>query len=119
MKWNKVHNSPAMTCKRRYLRHHETREEEMLWDRLRNKQLMGCKFKRQHSVGGYILDFYCCSKRLAIELDGLQHFEPEGIRYDLARTTYLKSCNIQVLRFMNIEVTSDIQAVVDQILSVL
>jgi len=119
MKWMKIHNSPKMADKRRDLRIHETPEEKLLWERLRNKQLKNCKFKRQHSVGGYILDFYCCSKRIAIELDGLHHLDADKIRYDMARTELLQTYNIQVLRFMNQQITTDIQSVLDRILNFL
>jgi very-short-patch-repair endonuclease len=113
----KIHNAPGLAEKRRNLRLNETHEERLLWVRLRNKQLKNCKFKRQHSVGGYILDFYCCSKRLAIECDGLHHLDPENVRYDHARTEFLQTFNIRVLRFMNHEINTDIQSVVDRILN--
>lgn len=61
----------------------------------------GHKFRRQHSVGYYILDFYCTGKKLAIELDGDYHFGEEGRKHDEARTRYLNSLNIKVLRFEN------------------
>jgi very-short-patch-repair endonuclease len=119
MKWMKVHNSPGLTDKRRYLRAHETPQEKLLWERLRNKKLYGYKFKRQHSVGGYILDFYCCAEKVAIELDGFQHLKLENTRYDHARTEFLQEHNIRVLRFLNQEITTDIQSALDRILTLL
>ena len=119
MKWMKIHNSPSMTDKRRYLRIHETPEEKLLWERLWNKQLKNCKFKRQHSVGGYILDFYCCSKRIAIELDGLHHLSPAKMQDDKNRTEFLQNLNIQVIRFMNSEIDTDIGSVINRICTIL
>jgi very-short-patch-repair endonuclease len=61
----------------------------------------GKKFRSQHSVGPYILDFYCPECRLAVELDGQTHFNPMSWEYDCRRTEYLKNLNIRVLRFEN------------------
>ena len=66
-----------------------------------------------------MLDFYCCSRRLAIELDGLQHLEPQNLRYDIVRTIFLQDHNIQVVRFMNSEIGTDINSVLDRISSLL
>jgi very-short-patch-repair endonuclease len=115
MKWMKIHNSPSMAGKRKDLRIKETPEEKILWGYLRNQGLKNCKFRRQHSVGGYILDFYCPSRRLAIEVDGMHHLNPEKARYDIARTEFLQTLNIQVLRFMNKEINTNIDSVLDKI----
>ena len=78
-------------------------------DLFKKKQLDGRKFRRQHSVGNYILDFYCPSENLAVELDGEDHFWEEGIRGDKERTTYLNSLNIREIRFENRWVFADIE----------
>ena len=79
---------------------------------MKNSRL-GFKFRRQHSVTFYILDFYCPEKKLAIELDGEQH--KQNYKYDSYRTRYLGAFNIKVIRFWNWEVQSNLDKVVDQI----
>ena len=73
----------------------------MLWKALQGGQLAGRKFRRQHSVGAYVLDFYCPSERLAVELDGAGHYDVSGAAHDVARTAYLDSIGIRVLRYEN------------------
>ena len=83
---------------------------------LQHSNLGGYKFRRQHSVGGYILDFYCPAECLAVELDGDSHFSPEAIEYDRERTLYLNALNIHVLRFLNTDVYNNLNVVCEQIL---
>lgn len=83
------------------------------------RTLAGKKFRRQHSVGFYILDFYCPAERLCIELDGAEHFTGSGMAYDEERTLFLKSLNIRVLRFENKEVFEALNSVLDRIKIVL
>src|SRR5438874_1632896 len=73
----------------RDMRRAPTQAEQRLWSLLRDRRLGGFKFRRQHPVGGYILDFFCESASTAIELDGTQHTTPEGIAYDERRTADL------------------------------
>lgn len=82
---------------------------------LKNKQLGGRKFRRQYSVGNYILDFYCTSERLCVELDGAGHFTSAGFEYDQKRTESLQSHHIRVIRFENKEVFDHIEAVLEEI----
>ncbi len=110
-----MNNAPSMMDKRKDLRAKQTPEEALLWCKLRNKQLEGFKFRRQHSVGGYILDFYCPEKKIAIELDGFHHLEPLHLAYDEYRSDFLLDRGIIVLRFMNDEVTTDIDTVIVKI----
>ena len=84
---------------RRELRRHATDAEAALWSILRRHGLAGAKFRRQHPCGPFILDFYCPRKRLAIELDGGQHYQASGQAYDARRDRYLASRGIKVLRF--------------------
>ena len=79
-------NLPPLEANRKELRNHPTPAEELLWSLLRRKQLLGKKFRRQFSVGHYIVDFYCVECNLAIELDGARHFEPERQEYESQRT---------------------------------
>jgi very-short-patch-repair endonuclease len=85
----------------RRLRRHETDEEKELWRTLRGRRFAGFKFRRQHSIGEHILDFYCAAAKLAIELDGFQHGLPEGIQRDENREKYLTDQGIETLRFWN------------------
>lgn len=89
-------------ARRRELRVHATDAERLLWRVLRMRLLVGLKFRRQHSVGPYIIDFYCADRQLAVELDGGQHFTVEGLDYDRRRTAYLAARGIRVLRFTNV-----------------
>ena len=73
--------------------------------------MSGHKFYRQYSVGRYILDFYCPEKRLAIEIDGSQHYEEDYKEYDRKRTEYLVKEDIKVLRFTNLDILQNMQKV--------
>ncbi len=99
----------------RELRRELTDAERPLWGIVRARRFLGLKFRRQHPVGPYILDFYCDELRLAIELDGGQHAEQQA--YDSARTAYLKQQGIDVLRFWNNEVLANTEAVLEAIYS--
>jgi very-short-patch-repair endonuclease len=98
-----------------HLRKNLTKAELVLWEVLKDKKLCGRKFRRQHSIGYYIADFYCPSEKLIIELDGQHHFTPEGIEKDLERDNHLELMNIKVLRFENKEVLNDLTNVLKKI----
>jgi very-short-patch-repair endonuclease len=85
--------------RRRQLRRNATDAEAALWRHLRGRRFASFKFRRQHPYGPFILDFFCAQRRLAVELDGGQHFEPEAQRYDARRTGFLAAHRIAVLRF--------------------
>ena len=112
---NPIHNRRELKPNRRELRNNATPAETALWNALRKSQLDGKKFRRQHSVGVYILDFYCPEKRLGIELDGQQHFTEAGQGYDQERTRYLAALNIQIVRFENHEVFENLSGVLTEI----
>lgn len=97
------------------LRSERTPAERKLWARLRSQQLGGFRFRQQHLVDRYILDFYCPSTRLAVELDGDSHIEQE--MYDSARTTWLTANGYRVLRFTNSDVHENIESVLEAILT--
>ena len=97
------------------LRGSQTEAEKKLWGLLRNKQLKGKKFRRQHPIGNYILDFYCNEDKLAVELDGEIHKDEESRKYDNERTLFLKENNITVIRFWNDEVIKDAKKVLEKI----
>jgi len=95
----------------RDLRMHSTDAEHKLWSVLRGGQLDGLKFRRQHPVPPYTVDFFCASAKLVIELDGSQHSEES----DATRTRFLQSRGLVVLRFWNNQVLTEIEAVVEAI----
>ncbi len=111
-----IHNKPVLKSRRKELRNEPTPAELKLWSKLKQSQLHGCKFRRQHSVGYYILDFYCPSENLAIELDGDSHLTDEAMEYDAERTAYLNTLNIRVLRFMNTDVYNNLESVCERII---
>jgi very-short-patch-repair endonuclease len=112
---DRVFNKKFLKEKRRKLRNNPTYAEKFLWYELRKSQLQGRKFRRQVSIGNYIVDFYCPAERLAIELDGKGHFEEEQMKYDEKRTQYLQSIGIRVLRFENQEILYNTESVLKQI----
>ena len=114
-----IHNRPLLKSRRKELRNNSTSAEKLLWSMLQHSNLGGYKFRRQHSVGAYILDFYCSSEKLAIELDGASHFTDEAPEYDRQRTVYLNALNIKILRFLNTDVYDNLNAVGEKILRVL
>jgi len=82
---------------------------------LRNRRLEGFKFRRQHELGSYILDFFCAEANLAIEADGGQHYSEQGEARDAERTDWLTSRGVRVLRFTNIEVFLETEVVLEKI----
>ena len=111
----KLHNIKELKENRKRLRNRLTPAEAKLWSLLKNSQLDKRKFRRQHSVGPYVLDFYCPSERLCIELDGATHFTDGGYEYDSARTEYLNALNISVIRFENKDVMENTEGVLEEI----
>lgn len=98
------------------LRHNQTETEGYLWQYLRDRRLGGYKFRRQHPIKEYILDFYYPEKKLAVELDGGQHDTDQQIEYDQKRTASLEKEGIKVLRYWNNEVIQNTNGVLDDIL---
>lgn len=111
-----IHNKSDLKSRRKTLRNEATPAEQQLWRTLQHSQLHGYKFRRQHSVGYYIVDFYCPSERLVVELDGESHFSDEAIEYDRERTAFLNSLNIRVLRFLNTDVFNHLESVCERII---
>ena len=106
---------PHLVARARKLRIEQTNAEQLLWRLLRNRQFGGLKFRRQYPMAPYVLDFYCHAARLAIEVDGAQHSEPDKERRDAERTTYLGRQGITVIRFWNHEVLQETEAVLEQL----
>ncbi len=111
-----VHNKKSLKEIRRTLRQTITPAENFLWQQIRNRKLNKMKFKRQHSIGNYIVDFYCASSRLIIELDGEVHNVPEQIEKDKSRDENLKEMGFKILRFSNEYVLSNINLVKQEII---
>ena len=99
----------------RQLRKNMTEAESFLWQRIRRKKLKGRQFYRQKNIGNYIVDFYCPSAKVIVELDGGQHFTQEGAREDQVRDKYLESLGFTILRFSDREVFKDIEGVLEKI----
>jgi very-short-patch-repair endonuclease len=110
-----VNNLPVLRAFRKELRGHLTPAEAKLWTLLKNSQLDGRKFRRQHSVGCYILDFYCPAERLAVELDGAAHDSASAQEYDRERDLFLSFFDIKVLRFENKLIFQQTEAVLMEI----
>jgi very-short-patch-repair endonuclease len=95
------------------LRRNLTPAEQRLWAVLRNQQIEGVRFRRQHAIGNFIVDFCAPRQKLVIELDGSQHLEQE--EYDAERTAFLQSQGFRVLRFWNMDVVKDLRGVITAI----
>ena len=117
MTHQKIFNRKPLKRFRKELRNNLTPAEATLLTTLQKKQLEGRKFRRQHSIGKYVVDFYCPAEKLVIELDGAGHYTPAGSAYDEERDTYLKSLGLKVIRFENLEVFNYLDAVLDEIKS--
>ena len=101
---------------RRKLRQTMPPAEVILWQALRGQQLGGFKFRRQYSVGSYILDFYCAEVKLAIEVDGESHYQPGVEEKDDHRQTFVERYGITFLRFTNPEVYDNLDGVLQTIM---
>jgi len=99
----------------RELRRSQTPAEAALWELLRNRQLIGIKFKRQFPIGRYVADFYCHDRKLVVELDGEIHELPRQENHDQNRDTYLRSLGLRILRISNEEVFADSSQVLQKI----
>jgi len=100
---------------RSYLRNKSTSAEAVLWNQLKSKNLGGRKFRRQQSIGNYIVDFYCQSEKLIIELDGDPHGDSIQIQKDITRDKYLEALGFTVLRFENRFVFQEPEIVLNEI----
>ncbi|MBI3169126.1 MAG: endonuclease domain-containing protein [Chloroflexi bacterium] len=106
---------PIILQRAREMRHPQTPAEATLWRGIRNRNL-GYKFRRQHPINRFIIDFYCAQAKLCIELDGESHLEADQIQYDAARTEFLEILGYKVIRFTNNDVRYNIHAVVAEII---
>jgi very-short-patch-repair endonuclease len=99
----------------RSLRTNMTEAEQLIWSKIRRKQIDNLQFYRQKNIGHYIVDFYCPKRKLIVELDGGQHYENEGMKKDQERDRYLQGLGFTVLRFSDIDVLKSIDGVLERI----
>ena len=97
----RVTNLVSQADMRRKLRHTATPEEVAFWSLVKSKQICGVQFRRQFSVGPYVLDFYCPRVKLCVELDGIHHYSEEEVIHDKRRTDFLATLGIEVIRIDN------------------
>ena len=109
----RIFNRESEKGKRRDLRSALPPTEALLWKQLRNRQLLDCKFRRQVSVGPFVVDFYAPEIKLGIELDGDSHFEPGAAETDAKRQRFIESFGIQIIRFPNSEVFENMDGVLE------
>ena len=112
---NLIHSNPKVSEKRINLRRNLTPAEALLWKNLQKSQLDGRKFRRQHSIGPYIVDFYCPEFRVAVELDGASHMTLIGSEEDGKRDEFLAKLNVRVIRFENRLVFESLELVLNAI----
>ncbi len=108
-------NISEMKQRRRELRNNQTPAEKIMWEHLRNRKLLGIKFRRQYSVDYYVIDFYAPSLKLAIEIDGGIHNIPEQKEYDKIREEHIKNYGIKILRIKNEEIFENLHNVLSRI----
>ena len=109
-----IYNKHILRNRRRVLRHSLPPAEALLWSYLKNRQIAGFKFRRQYSVGAYVVDFYCSKLKLAIEVDGPTHFASERvIEYDKQRQRFIESFGIRIFRVTNHDVYTNLAGVIE------
>ena len=113
-----IHNIKSLKKIRKSLRNYSTSAEAVLWTKLNKKQIDGLKFRRQHSIGNCVVDFYCPRLNLVIELDGEVHASYQDIIRDEKRDNYLNNLGIEVLRFENKVVFENPEEIINQIMEV-
>ena len=109
------HRKPHVIANAKTLRRSQTPSEARLWSRLRDGRLLGAKFRRQHPIGRYVVDFVCVEKHLIIEVDGGQHSEDSALAHDAERTAWLERKGYRVLRFWNNDVSGNLDGVLETI----
>ncbi len=110
-----IFNRRDQTVKRQVLRREAPELERRFWERLRRGQVAGARFRRQYSVGSYVLDFYCPGLKLAVEVDGPTHEGGDTPAYDTARQAFVETLGVVFVRVSNSEVYGDLDGVVERI----
>ena len=114
----KVFNRKTETKRRKALRRNMPEAEIILWSKLKGKQVTPTcrgKFRRQYSVGSYVIDFYYPKLKLAIEVDGMSHFQPGSKERDKERQKYIETYGIKFLRYINTDIYENLERVIEQI----
>ena len=111
----KLYNKASEKDKRQSLRNNMPPAEQLVWARLKGKQVENCKFRRQYSVGAFVVDFYTVEIKLAIEIDGDSHFTDGAEVADRERQSSIESSGIRFLRFTNRQVYKELDAVIEAI----
>jgi very-short-patch-repair endonuclease len=106
-----VSSDPIIYQRAATMRRHMTPPEARLWRCLKGHKLAGLKFRRQQSIGPYILDFYCASAKLAVEVDGAVHGTPEQMAHDRRRTAWLMAQGLTVLRYPALSIRDNLDGV--------
>ena len=106
---------PGTFEKAKDLRQEQTQTEIILWSKLRNRQFEGLKFRRQHPVGQFVVDFYCHEKRLVVEVDGGIHEKEDVKERDENREFELKNFGLRIIRIKNEEIEQNIEKVLEKL----
>ena len=112
-------NDPRLRERRRALRANSTPAEQKMWRIVRDRRLGGFKFRRQHGIGPFVLDFYCSEVKLAVELNGSVHDNPARAEYDGERQEYLAALGLRVVRFSNGEVLREPNRIAESLMMIL
>jgi very-short-patch-repair endonuclease len=115
----KIYNKISLKEKRKNLRKNMPSPEVYLWNRIKNKQILNVKFRRQFSIGNYIVDFYSPELKLAIEIDGDSHFSDEAINYDKYRTKFIESLGVKIVRYFNNDILCNIDGIYYDLVNVI
>ena len=110
-----IRGQPDYLDIKRRLRSNMTGPEARLWSRLRARQLQGLKFRRQHGIGPYIVDFYCPEQSLVIEVDGDSHADADQVVKDKQREQYLQSLGLRVIRYINDDIVKNLDGVLEDL----
>lgn len=111
----KIFNKTSQRNKRKILRRNISEPEIILWSCLKARNTKGRKFRRQYSIGRYVVDFYCPLLRLAIEIDGSSHARKDAKEYDAERQRTIEALGIKIIRFTNYDVKNNLKSVLSNI----
>ena len=100
---------------RRELRHNTTPAEKLFWSKVANRAFQNLKFRKQHGIGPYVVDFYCAEKKLIVEIDGDSHATDRDIENDQERTKYLVGLSYEIVRYQNRDVINNVEGVFEDL----
>ena len=111
-----IFNKTNRKEKRKMLRKNQTPEELIFWSHIKNRRFDRHKFRRQYSIGNYIADFYCPRLKLAVEIDGSQHYKKDNKQKDILRTEFFIDLGLNVKRYTNVDIKNNLSGVLDDLL---